>query len=114
MSLFNLALQRAEEEIVIKRMDSIYKPDKRSPDRVKMKCDYIDTIADTLDLIIIGGYYGEGKRINNTFLNLIPNSTNAISNNINNLSNNLINDSYSDSVTTFLMGISKQLDYFLK
>ena len=111
MSHFNLALQRAEEGIVIKRMDSIYKPDKRCSDWVKMKCDYIDTIVDTLDLIIIGGYYGEGKRINNTFLNIIPNSTNTIPNNINKLSNNLMNDSYSDSVTTFLMGISKKLDY---
>ena len=111
MSHFNLALQRAEEGIVIKRMDSIYKPDKRCSDWVKMKCDYIDTIVDTLDLIIIGGYYGEGKRINNTFLNNIPNSTNTIPNNINKLSNNLMNDSYSDSVTTFLMGISKKLDY---
>ena len=108
MAQFNLALQRAEEGIVIKRADSIYKPDKRCPDWVKMKCDYIDTIVDTLDLIIIGGYYGEGKRtVNNTFSQSIPNSINNMSNILNNLSNN---DFYSDSVTTFLMGIVKELD----
>ena len=111
MNQFNLALQRAEEGIVIKRADSIYKPDKRCPDWVKMKCDYIDTIVDTLDLIIIGGYYGEGKRtINNTFSQTIPNSINNIPNSINNISNNIMNDFYSDSVTTFLMGIIKKLD----
>ena len=107
MAQFNLALQRAEEGIVIKRSDSIYKPDKRCPDWVKMKCDYIDTIVDTLDLIIIGGYYGEGKRtVNNTFSQSIPNSIN----NMNNILNNSNNDFYSDSVTTFLMGIVKELD----
>ena len=111
MNQFNLALQRAEEGIVIKRADSIYKPDKRCPDWVKMKCDYIDTIVDTLDLIIIGGYYGEGKRtINNTFSQTIPNSINNIPNSINNISNNIMSDFYSDSVTTFLMGIIKKLD----
>ena len=111
MNQFNLALQRAEEGIVIKRADSIYKPDKRCPDWVKMKCDYIDTIVDTLDLIIIGGYYGEGKRtINNTFSQTIPNSINNIPNSINNISNNIMNVFYSDSVTTFLMGIIKKLD----
>ena len=107
MAQFNLALQRAEEGIVIKRSDSIYKPDKRCPDWVKMKCDYIDTIVDTLDLIIIGGYYGEGKRtVNNTFSQSIPNSIN----NMNNILSNSNNDFYSDSVTTFLMGIVKELD----
>ena len=107
MAQFNLALQRAEEGIVIKRADSIYKPDKRCPDWVKMKCDYIDTIVDTLDLIIIGGYYGEGKRtINNTFSQSIPNSINKMSN----ILSNSNNDFYSDSVTTFLMGIVKELD----
>ena len=107
MAQFNLALQRAEEGIVIKRSDSIYKPDKRCPDWVKMKCDYIDTIVDTLDLIIIGGYYGEGKRtVNNTFSQSIPNTIN----NMNNILSNSNNDFYSDSVTTFLMGIVKELD----
>ena len=110
MAQFNMALQRAEEGIVIKRKDSIYKPDKRCPDWVKMKCDYIDTIVDTLDLIIIGGYYGEGKRIN-TFSQSIPFSLNSIPNSLNNLSTNAMNDFYSDSVTTFLMGIAKKIDY---
>ena len=110
MAQFNLALQRAEEGIVIKKLDSIYKPDKRCPDWVKMKCDYIDTIVDTLDLIIIGGYYGEGKRINtnNIFSQSIPNTLNNINNTFDDI--NLIQEHYSDSVTTFLMGIGKKID----
>ena len=52
MAQFNLALQRAEEGIVIKKLDSLYKPDKRCSDWVKMECDFLDTIVDTLDLII--------------------------------------------------------------
>jgi len=111
MNIFNVALKNGEEGIVIKKLDSKYQPDKRCSDWVKMKCDYIDTIVDTLDLIIIGGYYGEGKRtINNTFSQTIPNSINNIPNSINNISNNIMNDFYSDSVTTFLMGIIKKLD----
>ena len=108
MAQFNLALQRAEEGIVIKKLDSTYKPDKRCPDWVKMKCDYIDTIVDTLDLIIIGGYYGEGKRINT---NSIYNQTlpNSINNN-NDIDIDMNQDYYSDSVTTFLMGIGKKID----
>lgn len=107
MAQFNLALQRAEEGIVIKKLDSIYKPDKRCPDWVKMKCDYIDTIVDTLDLIIIGGYYGEGKRIitNNVYSQALPNSINN-----NDLDIEMNQDYYSDSVTTFLMGIGKKID----
>ena len=111
MTQFNMALQRAEEGIVIKKKDSIYKPDKRCSDWVKMKCDYIDTIVDTLDLIIIGGYYGEGKRINNTFPQSIPTSINSIQNHLDNLSSNIVDNFYSDSVTTFLMGIAKTIDY---
>ena len=111
MTQFNMALQRAEEGIVIKKKDSIYKPDKRCSDWVKMKCDYIDTIVDTLDLIIIGGYYGEGKRTNNTFPQSIPTSINSIQNHLDNLSSNIVDNFYSDSVTTFLMGIAKTIDY---
>ena len=111
MTQFNMALQRAEEGIVIKKKDSIYKPDKRCSDWVKMKCDYIDTIVDTLDLIIIGGYYGEGKRTNNSFPQSIPTSINNIQNQLDNLSSNIVNNFYSDSVTTFLMGIAKTIDY---
>ena len=47
---------------MIKRIDSAYKPNERSNNWIKLKGEYIDSIGDTLDLIIVGGYFGERKR----------------------------------------------------
>jgi len=85
-SHFNKSLENKEEGIIIKKIDSTYKLDDRTRDWVKMKCDYIDSLIDTLDLVIIGGFYGEGKRVKG-----------------------LINDG-SDNITSFLMGVIKRLD----
>ncbi len=88
MSEFNEALSKNEEGIIIKKKDSIYKPDERCNDWVKMKCDYIDTLNDSLDLLILGGYYGEGKR-------RIQSGT----------SNN-----FNDHISSFLIGVVKSID----
>lgn len=67
---FNQSIYRNEEGIMIKRLDSAYKPNERSPNWVKLKGEYIDSLGDTLDLVIIGGYFGERKRIGvNNYLN---------------------------------------------
>ena len=42
-------------------MDTLYYPGDRSDKWIKMKGDYYEGIVDTLDLMIIGGYFGEGK-----------------------------------------------------
>ena len=47
---------------MVKVLDSLYRPNERSTAWLKMKADYIDELGDTLDLVIIGGYFGEGKR----------------------------------------------------
>ena len=103
MEEFMKALERAEEGIVIKKIDSLYKPDERCNDWVKMKCDYIDTIVDTLDLVIIGGYYGESKRfaqgVTATYTQSFSQS----------YSHNDIVD-YSDSINSFLLGVIKTLN----
>jgi ATP-dependent DNA ligase len=44
-------------------MDSPYKPAEKSSTWIKLKEGYIDSIGDTLDFLIIGGYFGERKRI---------------------------------------------------
>jgi len=83
---FNKSLENKEEGIIIKKLDSTYKLDDRTRDWVKMKCDYIDSLVDTLDLVIIGGYYGEGKRTVG------------------------INNDWCNNITTFLMGVIKKYD----
>lgn len=60
-----MAIHRNEEGIVIKQTDSLYYPGDRSDKWIKMKGDYYDGIVDTLDLIVVGAYFGEKSfRIN--------------------------------------------------
>lgn len=58
---FNEAVQNNEEGIVVKQLETLYYPGDRSDKWIKMKGDYYEGIVDTLDLMIIGGYFGEGK-----------------------------------------------------
>lgn len=44
---------------MLKDPTSIYVPKERSLNWIKLKADYLKGIFDTLDLIIIGGYYGK-------------------------------------------------------
>ncbi len=87
LTAFNEAVNNSEEGVIIKKSDSIYKPDERSSDWVKIKAEYIDNLTDTLDLIILGGYYGEGKRRLQG-----------------------INPDWNDHINSFLVGVSKKID----
>ncbi|XP_011501770.1 PREDICTED: DNA ligase 4 [Ceratosolen solmsi marchali] len=58
---FNVALDNNDEGIVIKKCNALYKPNVREKSGCfKIKAEYSDQLIQDLDLIILGGYYGEG------------------------------------------------------
>ncbi|XP_008323548.1 DNA ligase 4 isoform X2 [Cynoglossus semilaevis] len=58
----NDAIDNREEGIMVKDPLSVYKPDKRGEGWLKIKPEYVDGLMDELDLLIVGGYWGKGRR----------------------------------------------------
>ncbi|KAK3510421.1 hypothetical protein QTP70_005919 [Hemibagrus guttatus] len=62
INALNEAIDNREEGIMVKNPMSIYKPDKRGEGWLKIKPEYVDGLMDELDLLIVGGYWGKGRR----------------------------------------------------
>ncbi|KTW28092.1 hypothetical protein T552_01953 [Pneumocystis carinii B80] len=61
------SIQDSCEGLMIKILDgdeSAYEPSKRSRNWLKIKKDYMSNIGDSLDLVVLGGFYGKGRRKN--------------------------------------------------
>ncbi|KAF3483486.1 DNA ligase 4 [Arthroderma uncinatum] len=68
--LLRKVVAEASEGLVLKNPNSPYRLNERNDDWMKVKPDYMTEFGESLDCIVVGGYYGSGKRGGNiaTFL----------------------------------------------
>lgn len=60
--LFTEACGNYCEGLMIKNLSAVYRPSHRSNKWIKLKKDYLETVGDSVDLVVVGAYYGKGKR----------------------------------------------------
>ena len=58
----NDAIDGREEGIMVKDPDTVYRPNTRKGGWFKIKPEYVGGLMDQLDLLILGGFFGEGHR----------------------------------------------------
>ncbi len=62
LDYFNSNVKAGYEGIIVKRPDAVYQPGKRNFNWIKLKKGQEGIVEDTLDTVILGYYYGRGKR----------------------------------------------------
>lgn len=55
-------IEESSEGLVLKNPDSVYSLNARNSDWIKVKPDYFNSYGENVDVVIIGGYYGSGRR----------------------------------------------------
>ncbi len=58
----NQAISDGCEGVVVKDVNSVYRAGAREFSWIKLKREYRSELADTLDLVIVGAFYGKGRR----------------------------------------------------
>lgn len=58
----NDAIDGREEGIMVKNLESVYRPNTRKGGWFKVKPEYVGGLMDELDVLVVGGFFGVGHR----------------------------------------------------